>query len=283
MITIFTTPKDFAGIIKVIQINALRSWRNLSSEIQIIIFGDSKGSKQAAKDIGAEYISKVKCSSLGTPFISDLFLQADKIAKFPILTYINSDIILPENFLSTIHITSKSLKKFLLVGHRWDMNVSNIINYDNKVERNTFWDRVKSESKQHACTGIDYFIYKRYQWKKIPDFIIGRYGYDNWMIWKARRILLPIVDATEMMQVVHQNHPYNEVILEKERSHNKKLYINKELNLLDCTYKISNGKVIKKKDKDFKIRSLYRLPRIFPEISLLIKIYRRLYNQFSIQ
>jgi len=288
MITIFTTPKDFTDIFEVIQMNALLNWRNLSSEIQIIIFGDSKGSKQAAEEIGAEYIPEVKCSSLGTPFISDLFSKADKIAKYPILAFINSDIILPDNFLSTIQITSESMDKFLLTGHRWDININNIIKYNNEVERISFWNRVKAEGKNHACTGIDYFIYKRYQWKNIPNFIIGRDGYDNWLIWKARRMLLPIVDATDVMQVIHQNHPFNsskiitgtEVLLEAERNHNKKLYINKTLNLLDCTYKISNGKVIKNKQKDFIVRNLYRLPKIFPEISMILKIYRRFYNWF---
>ena len=286
MITIFTTPKDFTDVFEVIQINALINWRSLSSEIQIIIFGDSKGSQKAAEKIGAEYIPEVKCSSLGTPFISDLFSKADKIAKYPLLAFINSDILLPDNFLSTIQITSDTFNKFLLVGHRWDIDIDNTIDFNDKVEKNIFWNRIKVEGKKHACSGIDYFIYKRYQWKNIPDFIIGRDGYDNWLIWKARRMLLPIVDATDNMQVVHQNHPFNssktvqgkEVLLNQERDHNKKLYINKTLNLLDCTYRISNGKVIKNKQKDFVDRNLYRLPKIFPEISILLKIYRRFYN-----
>ena len=251
MITIFTTPKDFKGIFEVIQINAFKSWRKLSPEIQIIIFGDSKGAEKAATDINAEYIPQVKCSPLGTPFISDMFSQADKISKFPILVFINSDIILPENFMQVINIVTQSLDKFLLVGHRWDIDIDNIINYDNKVEYNLLWEKIKTKSKQHRCTGIDYFIYKRYQWINIPNFIIGRDGYDNWIIWKARRKLLPVVDATEILMVAHQNHPYNyskinedsEVLLKDERKHNKEIYTDKTLNLLDCTHKVTNGKV----------------------------------------
>ena len=37
MITLFSTPKNFTVIYKIIQENALRSWRSLSPKIQIII------------------------------------------------------------------------------------------------------------------------------------------------------------------------------------------------------------------------------------------------------
>ena len=39
MITLFSTPKNFTGIFSHIQLNALRSWRSISPDIQIIIFG----------------------------------------------------------------------------------------------------------------------------------------------------------------------------------------------------------------------------------------------------
>ena len=55
MITIFSTHKNFEGIFNTIQINALSSWRALSTEIEIIIFGDSKGGKEAANEINAKY------------------------------------------------------------------------------------------------------------------------------------------------------------------------------------------------------------------------------------
>ena len=47
MITIFCTPKNFEGIFDIIQKNAIRrSWRYLSEDLEIIIFGKSKGSKK---------------------------------------------------------------------------------------------------------------------------------------------------------------------------------------------------------------------------------------------
>ena len=82
MITIFSTPKNFEGIFNNIQNNALNSWRALSSETEIIIFGKSKGSKEISKEINAIYIPNVKSSPRGVPLLSDLFDQANKIATF---------------------------------------------------------------------------------------------------------------------------------------------------------------------------------------------------------
>ena len=279
MITLFTTTKDFTGIYKTIQMNALKSWRSISNDIEIIIFGDSKGSKEAAEEVGAEYIPNVKCSDQGTPLLSDLFQQADESAKYSILTFINADIILPKNFLEEVLTVLRCFNNFLIVGHRWDMDVDDIIEFDNDNEQKNFWDRVRMNSKKHACTGIDYFVYKRYQWEKLPGFIIGRPGFDNWLIWKARRRLLPVIDGTESIQVVHQNHSVNK-FYKIEGDKNKKLHNGKTLNILDASYRLLDGKVMKKKDKEFKIRNLHRLERVFPEFSILIKIYRRFYKRF---
>ena len=297
MITLFSTPKDFIGIFKNIQLNALRSWRALSPDIQIIILGDSEGSREAADEIQAEYIEDVQCSPRGVPILSDLFRKADKLAKYPILTFINADIILPDNFLSAIEISTNTFSKFLMVGHRWDMDVDTLINFNIKTEYNLFWERVKTDSNKHACTGIDYFVYKRNQWGKLPDFVIGRPGYDNWLIWKARRSLIPVVDASESVKVIHQNHYYNlkntiknPSLVQDYKSHpmlnsiegkiNKKLHKGRTLNLLDANYKIIDGEINKNISKEFIIRNLHRLPIIFPEFSIPIKIYRRLYKQY---
>ena len=281
MITLFSTPKNFTGIFKIIQLNALRSWRALSPDIQIVIFGDSEGSREAADEIQAEYIEDVQCSPRGVPILSDLFRKADKLSKYPILTFINADIILPDNFLSAIEISTNTFSKFLMVGHRWDMDVDTLINFDNKTEYNLFWERVKTDSNKHACTGIDYFVYKRNQWGKLPDFVIGRPGYDNWLIWRARRSRIPVIDATKELIAVHQNHDYNlERLFEPDGILNRKIHKDRTLNLLDTNYQISEGKINKNNSKEFIIRNLHKLPIIFPEFSIPIKIYRRLYKQY---
>ena len=134
MLTIFSTAKDFKGIFQTIQTNALNSWRAISPSIQIIILGNSYGSKDAAKVIDAKYFPDVKCSPEGTPLLSDLFDIAQKRAKYSIMAYVNSDIILSDSILASIESVSKRFGKFLLVGHRWDIDIDKEVNFNNKKQ-----------------------------------------------------------------------------------------------------------------------------------------------------
>ena len=287
MITIFSTPKNFEGIFDTIQINALSSWRALSTEIEIIIFGDSKGSKEAAAKFNAKYVPEVRCSPRGQPYLSDLFYKAGKIAKHPILTFINGYIILPDNFLTVIQNIAKGFNKFLIVGHRWDMDVNDSINFANTTERKRFWCNAKKKSEKHACTGIDYFVFRKKLFNKFPNFAIGRPGHDNWILWNARRHFIPLIDISNEVMAVHQNHYHLlEQFHDLDSISNKKLCGENTLNLLDTNYHLVNGKIVKKRSREFINRNLGKLPKIFPEFSFLLilykKIYRRLINNYLI-
>ena len=97
--------------------------------------------------------------------------------------------------------------------------------------------------------------------------------------------MLPIIDASDDIQVIHQNHSYkfhNIRSIEDSKSgdefkNNYKLSYNKSLNILDATYKISDGKISSKTARDEKTRYWNRLPNIFPELSFFIKIYRKIF------
>lgn len=43
-----------------------------------------------------------------------------------------------------------------------------------------------------------------FRWKKIPDFVIGRVAYDNWLVDYAYHDGLDRVDITKTAHAVHQ-------------------------------------------------------------------------------
>ena len=65
-----------------------------------------------------------------------------------------------------------------------------------------------------------------------------------------------------------------------ERENNKQIIKGNTLNILDCTHEYFEGKIMRKTDKASRIRSLHRLPMVFPELAIPIKIFRRLYTRF---
>ena len=292
MITIFCTPKNFEGIFDTIQKNAIRSWRQLSDEIEIIIFGNSNGAKEISDEVKGIYYPDVKCSKNGVPLLSDLFYKANKIASFDILLFINSDILLPKRFIEPIRKLKYKFSKFLVVGHRWDLKVKDLIDFNEEATTSKFWKMSEQKSKKGSPAAIDYFVFRKNSLKKIPDFAIGRPGYDNWLIWYARRNFIPVVDISEEVTVIHQIHHYNfhnlknnpkifdrnKIPIEEDGKKNMKLHGNRVLNLIDADYYVVNGRVEKKTSKEYVYRNLGKLSIIFPEFSFFLNIYAKLYR-----
>jgi hypothetical protein len=43
----------------------------------------------------------------------------------------------------------------------------------------------------------------------MPPFAIGRPAWDNWTLYRARALSVPLIDATPVVMAVHQNHDYS--------------------------------------------------------------------------
>ena len=206
MLTIFTTSKSFLGQSKIIQKNAIQSWTKLKPECEIILFDNEEGSSEVAREFGILHIPEIKKNEFGTPLLNDIFEKAQKIAKNNILAYVNADILLMNDFLKAVQ--QINLSKFLIVGRRWDLDVKESINFDNLNWEQELREKVKKEGVLHGPAGSDYFIFPKNFCGKIPSFAIGRTIWDNWLLYNAWILNIPLIDATQMIMAVHQNHGY---------------------------------------------------------------------------
>lgn len=52
----------------------------------------------------------------------------------------------------------------------------------------------------------DFFIITpgTFNWANVPDFVIGRPAYDNWLVDRAHHIGISTVDVTKTVRAVHQ-------------------------------------------------------------------------------
>ncbi|MBH10199.1 MAG: hypothetical protein CMG74_07590 [Candidatus Marinimicrobia bacterium] len=290
MLTIFTTPKDFDEEFDIIQRNALCSWRAVSNDLEIIILGDSLGAEEAATSINAKYIANVEKSVKGTPTISGMFTAVEKYAKNNLLCYVNADIVLPKNIMNISSILSEQIKKFMAVGYRWDLDVSELINFNDDQVSRKFWNNARKQAIKHPSTGIDYFIFKKYTFKNILELAVGRLAWDNWLLWKTRRMRLPLIDVSNELFVIHQNHGYNhmgfkgrkDMLIDHEVLSNRSLVKNQTLNLLDANWVMEDTKIKKKLSMDFKDRNLDSLQKIYPEFKIIIKIYKKIKRKFRV-
>ena len=206
MITIFTTAKPFIGQIKVNQINALKSWKALSPDVEVILFGNGEGYTQVAKELDLMHIPEVETSEQGTPLVNSMFALAQVHGRYPVQMYVNCDIILLDDLLPTIQRIK--MDRFLMIGQRWDIDWNQEISLEDPDWQHRLWKQVHQYGHLHFPAGSDYFVYRGPLWEGLPTLVIGRAGYDNELIYHCLASQVPVIDVTEAVRVVHQNHNY---------------------------------------------------------------------------
>jgi len=210
MITLFSIPKAFKGHTGIIQRNAIQSWLAIGPDVEIFVCGDDPGAEEAARDLGARFIGNIERNEFGTPILRSAFEQVERNARHDVLCYVNADIILLGDFLRGIR--KIQLPRFLLVGQRWDLDVKYSIDFGSTAWEQELWNRIRTEGGLQGPSGIDYFVFRRdEELCRLPDFAVGRPGWDQWFIYHARRISVPVIDATGTITPIHQNHDYGHI------------------------------------------------------------------------
>ena len=250
-LSIFTAPKPFQNPhTAIIQRNAIQSWMHLGEDVEVLLVGDEQGIKEVAGEFGIRHLPQVTRNEQGTPLVSSIFSLARQASQGPVLIYANADIlILPEIVVAAQQAVTQA-ERFLMIGQRWDLEVIQPLDFsegwDERLE-----EMLKGQGQLHPPSGSDYFLFPRSCFTEIPDFAIGRAGWDNWMIYHARQAGIPLIDATPSVRVIHQNHDYSHLPggvahydLE-ESAVNRKLAGGKShmYIVLDSDYQLVGGKV----------------------------------------
>lgn len=272
-IVLCTAPKPFTDPeIARIQRNALRSWQALGAEVDVVVVGDEAGAEAAARGIGARFVGDVGRNATGTPLIRSIFECARSASAAPILAYANADIILLDGFVEAVTTAADRLHEFLLVSRRWDLPTEGELVADSGwAER--MRARIRSEGRLHPPRGSDLFVFPRTCFVEIPALAVGRAGWDNWMIYAARRRRWPVVDMSAALTVIHQDHDYRHLpggqahYRLPETDANVRVAGGRRtiLSLTDADWEWSDGRA---RRKPITIASLVRAFELFPLLRL---------------
>ena len=201
---IFTVPREFEGAQKIIQYNAIRSWKRTGKEILLI--GYEWGIEEAYRDLKVDWHRTILKNEYGTPLVNAIFAVAHHSIRNEVLMYINTDIVLAADLDKVLSAVTPRFSRFLIIGQRTD------IPFVGEIDFNSEWvEELESKGKLHAPSGIDYLIFTRKLWKKIPPFALGRTAWDNWLVADALERGVPVVDATEVIKAFHQEHDWAHV------------------------------------------------------------------------
>src|SRR5713101_6901528 len=129
MLTILAMPKPFQGHIATIQRNAITSWTKLRPRSVIYLFGEEEGVAEIAAELRISHLHDIARNEFGTPLLDDLFRRAREFVRTPLLCYVNSDIILLQEFVDAVSAIHVQFPKFLGVAHRLNIDLTEAVDF----------------------------------------------------------------------------------------------------------------------------------------------------------
>ena len=209
MFTLFAIPKHFRGHFATIQRNAILSWTRLTPRPEIFLFGNEEGTAEIARELGLGHFPDVARNEYGTPLLDDLFRKAEQHASTPLLGYVNSDIILTNDFCAALERVRAKHETFMMVGRRWDLDWDQPLDVSQTGWAESIRARALAANAQRPGNYIDYFVYSRGLCDGLLPLAIGRFSWDNYLLWRARSRGAELVDVSPAVVAIHQNHDYS--------------------------------------------------------------------------
>jgi hypothetical protein len=147
-----------------------------------------------------------------SPILKDLLVQSTKLIQTPLVGLINSDIIIPMDFKDSLQkIIMKTGEQSFIAFTRYDLNL--------EFEIKSVHDLRKLFSRETTlydeATSSDLFISSKEIFsviaQEIPEFILGRYGWDNWLHLYAE-VNLRCFNGTKTIKTIHCKHDHNHIL-----------------------------------------------------------------------
>jgi hypothetical protein len=210
LLTIFTTCKPFQGKFETLQRNALRSWARLRPKCEVVVIGNEPGVEESCRELGFRQVAEVPRSESGAPLLDGLISVAEGATRTDLLALVNADIMLTRDLIPAVEVVRQRFSGFLIIARRWNVDLDGAwdftpVNWE-AVLRNYARTRGSLEA---VYGGMDVFVFPRGLFRNLPSFVIGRTRWDSALIYETRKLGLPVVDVTDAVTSVHQNHDYS--------------------------------------------------------------------------
>ena len=173
-----TIPRSFIDPYLIPQVNALNMIRNYDPSANIVLYSDDDGVKDyASKNLYHAPDVVIKKGRL--PLVNEALKYC--AINFPecYICYINSDMLLVGNTKELINYIDKRFSgNFIATGYRCNLHI------DTVIKSNEIPDLLS-----------------------MPNFRVGRPGWDNWLAAKCRILGFALIDISNVVTLVHQEHP----------------------------------------------------------------------------
>lgn len=243
-LTIFAIPKAFHHNIGIAQTNSIKSWLALRPQPRVILFGDDEGTAETAAALGCEHVPTIARSDHGTPLLSSIFSEAHARVSEGLMLFLNSDILLTSDIMPAISALPED--NFMLTGRRTCMYLRHAIDFADPQWEAALRQLADVHGTLWGPTALDYFVFPRSLFRKVPPFAVGRGWWDHWLYTEAERCGAEIIDATQSVLAIHQNHDF---LAGEEAVRNVALFGHptNSVSIRNANYEFRDGEIVKRK------------------------------------
>ncbi len=208
IITLFTTLRD-VKVRERLHNKTLNNWASLAPAVLPVLYlmpNDSEYWTRRATELGWK-LEKVPRTRGGIPIVKDMFNVTAEKYPSPFIGFANADNAFGNSLVETLVGLTQNNKELvhgrmsLIVGRRRGIKEINI--NDTSAE---YVDSIASSLKLYTKYGQDYFFFGdggKFHWDRVPDFVVGRLGYDNWLVVMAQRWNITLIDGTNTLHNLH--------------------------------------------------------------------------------
>ena len=150
-------------------------------------------------------------NEFGTPFLKSMYLYAMNHFNSDYYGYVNADILLDNTLiksLQSVHLDPSIGDRVYLVGQRTNVQqeLSDVYERGGRESPSEFVIRMLLKGHRYWDSAVDYHIVSRttWNWSELPDFVIGRSGYDLFLVQSA--YLDPSITMIDLTNSVHCAH-----------------------------------------------------------------------------
>lgn len=205
IVTLFTTFKASASL-EDIHRQMLFSLAKLQPKVKLVLFlseyAENGDLLEEAQDKG--WLIQRAVSNNGIPILRRMFLKAQDLHPLtPFYAYGNADIVFTEDLVESLTDLYRYCHLFdqqLIIGRR-----RNYVLQGERPLQNKSWIHEAVQLDLFNGYAQDYFITSKggYPWEEIPDFVVGRAGFDNWLMVNAILNNIPVIDASYAITAIH--------------------------------------------------------------------------------
>lgn len=215
LLTIFTTFKEThnSTFHRVAHAHAVANWASLRPYVRAVLFAQFPPSdlSEMARKADWDLIELTRWNEQGTPFLKDMFSTVFQRYSSTFYGFANGDILFDDSLIKTLQEVKRRLKDVLknntlLIGSRKNMKLS--VDEANRAEfsKKTLAYVTDRKGKLDGWYAQDYFFFTRdssLNWSSVADVVIGRPGYDNYLVAKSVASNVNVIDATKTLLAVH--------------------------------------------------------------------------------